>query len=178
MEKEFVPYELAVKLKELGFDNLCVFLYYNNGNNYVIAEPLIKNSDLSGYEEITAPTFSQAFRFFREKYDISSYVDYYENDDYERIWYFIIKTKKGIVNKLELLKLVISLREVNEFHEFCAEKLFTEIMSNPNVDACSVMLLYARRGSLDICPVRASNSVLLNAVLNNSTMYSQKAMGQ
>jgi hypothetical protein len=94
MEKEFVPYELAVKLKELGFDNLCVFLYYNNGNNYVIAEPLIKNSDLSGYEEITAPTFSQAFRFFREKYDISSYVDYYENDDYERIWYFIIKTKK------------------------------------------------------------------------------------
>lgn len=92
--------------------------------------------------------------------------------------YFIIKTKKGIVNKLELLKLVISLREVNEFHEFCAEKLFTEIMSNPNVDACSVMLLYARRGSLDICPVRASNSVLLNAVLNNPTMYSQKAMGQ
>lgn len=92
--------------------------------------------------------------------------------------YFIIRTKKGIVNKLELLKLVISLREVNEFHEFCAEKLFTEIMSNPNVDDCSVMLLYARRGSLDICPVRASSSALLNAVLNNPTMYSQKAMGQ
>lgn len=92
--------------------------------------------------------------------------------------YFIIRTKKGIVNKLELLKLVISLREVNEFHEFCAEKLFTEIMSNPNVEDCSVMLLYARRGSLDICPVRASSSALLNAVLNNSTMYSQKAMGQ
>lgn len=92
--------------------------------------------------------------------------------------YFIIRTKKGIVNKLELLKLVISLREVNEFHEFCAEKLFTEIMSNPNVENCSVMLLYARRGSLDICPVRASSSALLNAVLNNPTMYSQKAMGQ
>lgn len=92
--------------------------------------------------------------------------------------YFIIRTKKGIVNKLELLKLVISLREVNEFHEFCAEKLFTEIMSNPNVEDCSVMLLYARRGSLDICPVRASSSALLNAVLNNPTMYSQKAMGQ
>ena len=92
--------------------------------------------------------------------------------------YFIIRTKKGIINKLELLKLVISLREVNEFHEFCAEKLFTEIMSNPNVENCSVMLLYARRGSLDICPVRASSSALLNAVLNNPTMYSQKAMGQ
>jgi 7-cyano-7-deazaguanine reductase len=92
--------------------------------------------------------------------------------------YFIIKTKKGIINKLELLKLVISLREVNEFHEFCAEKLFTEIMANPNVEDCSVMLLYARRGSLDICPVRASSNALLNAVLNNPLMYSQKAMGQ
>lgn len=92
--------------------------------------------------------------------------------------YFIIETKRGVVNKLELLKLVISLREVNEFHEFCAEKLFTEIMSNPNVENCSVMLLYARRGSLDICPVRASNNELLNGVLNNATMYSQKAMGQ
>jgi len=92
--------------------------------------------------------------------------------------YFAIKTKKGVVNKLELLKLVISLREVNEFHEFCAEKLFTEIMSNPNVEDCSVMLLYARRGSLDICPVRASNERLLNSVLNNVRMFSTKAMGQ
>lgn len=92
--------------------------------------------------------------------------------------YFIIETKRGIVNKLELLKLVISLREVNEFHEFCAEKLFTEIMANPNVENCSVMLLYARRGSLDICPVRASNSELLNEALNDETSYSVKAMGQ
>ena len=92
--------------------------------------------------------------------------------------YFIIETKRGIVNKLELLKLVISLREVNEFHEFCAEKLFTEIMANPNVENCSVMLLYARRGSLDICPVRASNSELLNEALNDETSYSAKAMGQ
>jgi 7-cyano-7-deazaguanine reductase len=92
--------------------------------------------------------------------------------------YFTIKTKKGIVNRLELLKLVISLREVNEFHEFCAEKLFTEIMSNPNVEDCSVMLLYARRGSLDICPVRASKEDLLNSVLNNAKAYSAKAMGQ
>lgn len=92
--------------------------------------------------------------------------------------YFTIKTKKGTVNKLELLKLVISLREVNEFHEFCAEKLFTEIMSNPNIEDCSVMLLYARRGSLDICPVRASNESLLNPVLNSARMYSTKAMGQ
>ena len=70
MEKEFIPYEQALALKELGFNEPCVFLYYNYGSNYVIGEPLIKNSDLSGNEEITAPLFSQAFRWFREKYDI------------------------------------------------------------------------------------------------------------
>lgn len=93
--------------------------------------------------------------------------------------YFVIETKKGIVNRLELLKLVISLREVNEFHEFCAEKLFTEIMSNPNIAKCSVKLLYSRRGSLDICPVRSSDfSLLATDVLGNSNVYTEKAMGQ
>jgi len=84
MEKEFVPYELAVKLKELGFDNLCVFLYYNNGNNYVIAEPLIKNSDLKydDFKHCTAPTFSQAFRFFREKYNFKSWVEEHTADTF------------------------------------------------------------------------------------------------
>jgi hypothetical protein len=70
MEKEFVPYTEALALKELGFVEPCVFLYYNYGSNYVIAEPLIKNSNLSGNEEITAPIYSQAFRWFREKYNL------------------------------------------------------------------------------------------------------------
>jgi len=74
MEKEFVPYTEALALKELGFDEPCVFLYYNYGSNYVIAEPLIKNSNLSGNEEITAPIYSQAFRWFREKYKLQQII--------------------------------------------------------------------------------------------------------
>lgn len=92
--------------------------------------------------------------------------------------YFHIKTKKGSVEPEELLKLVISLREVNEFHEFCAEKLFTEVMSNPLVEDCSVMLLYSRRGSLDICPVRASNPTMIPEALTNVYLYTKKTMGQ
>lgn len=92
--------------------------------------------------------------------------------------YFTIKTKTGTVDEKELLKLVISLREVNEFHEFCAEKLYTEIMSNPLVQDCCVMLLYARRGSLDICPVRASKPALIPAALKSKYYYTKKAMGQ
>lgn len=92
--------------------------------------------------------------------------------------YFNIVTKNGAVDKKGLLKLVISLREVNEFHEFCAEKLYTEIMSNSLVKECCVMLLYSRRGSLDICPVRATKPSMIPAALKSKFYYTQKAMGQ
>jgi len=92
--------------------------------------------------------------------------------------YFKIITKRGSVYGKELLKLVISLREVNEFHEFCCEKLYLEIMKNPLVHECSVMLLYARRGSLDINPVRASSTMLISSPLKNVGVYTKKAQGQ
>lgn len=92
--------------------------------------------------------------------------------------YFKIITKRGSVYGKELLKLVISLREVNEFHEFCCEKLYLEIMKNPLVHECSVMLLYARRGSLDINPVRASSNSLISSALKSVDVYTKKAQGQ
>jgi 7-cyano-7-deazaguanine reductase len=59
---------------------------------------------------------------------------------------------QGTGSDIEILKQIVSLREVNEFHEFCAEKLFVELdKSFTNV---GIYLLYSRRGSLDIHPVR------------------------
>jgi 7-cyano-7-deazaguanine reductase len=92
--------------------------------------------------------------------------------------YFRIVTKTGTVDLKSLLKEVISLREVNEFHEFCSEKLFTNIMKHPDVEDCVVMLLYARRGSLDINPVRASKEYLIPKELIDTGYYTKKAMGQ
>ena len=67
MEKEFVPYELAVKLKALGFDKEC-FSYYdlNNKPNFFGADGLMDTHCV----QVNRPTFSQAFRWFREKYHI------------------------------------------------------------------------------------------------------------
>ena len=72
MQKEFVPAKEALELKELGFDEPC-FTYYKNDQLSDILE-LVKNSEMenvnnevNGY--ISAPTFSQAFRFFREKHN-------------------------------------------------------------------------------------------------------------
>ncbi len=72
MTKEFIPYDLALELKELGFDEPC-FTYYKNDQLSDILE-LVKNSEMENVNNevdnyISAPTFSQAFRFFREKYN-------------------------------------------------------------------------------------------------------------
>jgi hypothetical protein len=74
MKNEFIPYEQALALKELGFDELCFGGYYSNQDNvnlWFFKEA--KNSDRDervreGFA--TAPTYSQAFRWFREKYGL------------------------------------------------------------------------------------------------------------
>jgi hypothetical protein len=71
MKKEFIPYELALELKKLGFDEPCFgfydeSLYFpNNENQYgtFCNQPLDVPS-------CSAPLYQQAFRWFREKYDI------------------------------------------------------------------------------------------------------------
>lgn len=93
--------------------------------------------------------------------------------------YIHIVTKDGMtVDPTSLFKQIVSLREVNEFHEFCAEKLYKTIMSCPEVTGCCVTLLYSRRGSLDINPTRASSVDLLPADLIAVEKYTVKAMGQ
>jgi hypothetical protein len=73
MDKEFIPYEQALALTELGFDEPC-FGFYLNGK--VRLDGKIENclSQERVYYVYRAnclsPTFSQAFRWFREKYDI------------------------------------------------------------------------------------------------------------
>jgi len=70
MTKEFVPYELALKLKQPGFDEPC-FGRFNNDGYLLIAhtEKYIISNGVDRSEFFTlAPTFSQAFRWFREKH--------------------------------------------------------------------------------------------------------------
>jgi hypothetical protein len=69
MIKEFVPYELAVKLKALGFDEPC-FARFNNDGDLLIAhtEKYIIDNGVDRSEFFTlAPLFQQAFRWFRKK---------------------------------------------------------------------------------------------------------------
>jgi hypothetical protein len=113
MNKEFTPYEIALALKELGFDEPCLMrIWWLNSVHKDTKTPFEPHITINGRDidfeyslpkkhpstefvalKLQVPTFSQAFRWFREKYDISSYVDYYENSEKDKIWYFIIKDK-------------------------------------------------------------------------------------
>ena len=68
-DKEFIPYTQALALKELGFDETC-FGYYL-ASTLFISNDIVYNS--TNIPVIKAPTYSQAFRWFRENYgyDIS-----------------------------------------------------------------------------------------------------------
>ena len=75
MKNEFVPYELALELKQLGFDEPCIAHFRGFD-----CEPTCqmgfdfkfeKNSEFGNSNYwIARPTFSTAFRWFREKHNI------------------------------------------------------------------------------------------------------------
>ena len=74
MTKEFAPYELAVKLKALGFNEPCFGFYLEDGTwtpaSYSRKGTVFpSNADLLP-EWCAAPLCQQAFRWFREKYEI------------------------------------------------------------------------------------------------------------
>ena len=92
MKKEFVPYELAVKLKALGFDKKCIatidqteYLYIK-GTRRPIRGAMV-------YYTIDCPTFSQAFRWFREDLTCDSWIRPNLVIDGPKIYQFLINDK-------------------------------------------------------------------------------------
>ncbi len=97
MEKEFLPYEIALAMKSIGFDEPCFGFYENkilkptsyvsdfkNGTNH--------NVDFDNvFKLIPAPLYQQCWRWFREKYRLDGKPEYFLND-----WYcFIINDMEG-----------------------------------------------------------------------------------
>jgi hypothetical protein len=79
MEEEFVPYELALKLKEKGFDETCIAYYNKNGVFYAMGSITgFQRSFFGGFvpnlnKKLTAaPLWQQAFDWFREKHNLSA----------------------------------------------------------------------------------------------------------
>ena len=77
--KDFIPYEQALELKELGFDEPCFGWWFADVETLIIE----KSNKSTSENIIQAPTFSQSFRFFREKYDFVIQYAPYEIDNSE-----------------------------------------------------------------------------------------------
>jgi hypothetical protein len=69
--KDFITHEPALALKELGFDEPCLGYYLCRNSAFGIDDLLITTEwiDLLPYDSSSckAPTYSQAFRWFKEK---------------------------------------------------------------------------------------------------------------
>jgi hypothetical protein len=68
MEKEFISYELALELKQLGFDEPCLAVFNDSKQFRINSESRNWNDNLVNGDTISSPTYSQAFRWFREKF--------------------------------------------------------------------------------------------------------------
>jgi hypothetical protein len=104
MNKEFIPYEEALALKELGFDEPCFGYYVGLGDNKETPFKLIQiQSEKEQFKWVDnvchAPLYQQAFRWFAEKYKIEGIPQRAD----ERKWY-----KFRIYELYEDCKIVIS----------------------------------------------------------------------
>lgn len=66
MEDLFIPYDLALELKELGFEEECLG-WYNYGKLNIFREDNLLDGYAGEESRPLAPLYQQSFKFFREK---------------------------------------------------------------------------------------------------------------
>ena len=126
LEKEFIPYEQALALKELGFDKPC-FGYFDN----MIIKSWLFDTNIKTETLLFAPTFSQAFRWFRKEHKIHGEVMIIKGHIFTWECYEISDSKMVGVNRITAHESISS----NEFKTYeeaelaCLIKLI-EIVKN------------------------------------------------
>jgi hypothetical protein len=72
MKDLFVPYEQSLELRELGFDEICLTHYWGNDILNEAYGGWMKNSNT---KYVMSPTWEQAFKWFRENYNLIGLVE-------------------------------------------------------------------------------------------------------
>jgi hypothetical protein len=97
MNKEFIPYEEALALKEIEFDEPCFAMFMRDE---LKLRCYCHNSEFTESHQlifISAPTYSQAFRWFREKYDLDSHISRdYSLREIPKQYCYTINTEEGL----------------------------------------------------------------------------------
>ncbi|GIM60058.1 hypothetical protein CAPN008_01080 [Capnocytophaga canis] len=96
----FVSYEIAQKLKEIGFDEPCISYYEKDNPNVRLNEKTqgtIKHNGLLIY--VSAPTWEQVFDWFRSKNFYFSIIHSYEESE---SWYNVIHIELDFYKDVDL----------------------------------------------------------------------------
>ena len=94
MNKEFIPYEQALELKELGFDEKCLARYFKDGKSIFYTHSKIYK------DYVSAPLYQQAFKWFRDKYGMLYTIE--ENLEDDQVWYeWDVKSSNGFEGGFE-----------------------------------------------------------------------------
>ena len=82
MKEQFIPYEQALELKELGFNEEC-FAWYNmsQDNLCFFGDDCCADMYAGEKSRPEAPLWQQAFDWFRDKYNLVSEI--FHNPEYE-----------------------------------------------------------------------------------------------
>ena len=126
MENEFVNYNQALALKELGFDEPCFSIYYSKDKsfswhhhkNHTNDEPVLDTGEFN----ISAPLKQQAFRWFREKHNLLFYIYQQSNDTYRGV--------AQIDNKSQLNHVSEDFKTYEEAEGACLDKLIEIVKKN------------------------------------------------
>lgn len=90
MKEQLVSFELAKKLKEVGFDLECEYAWdENNGQLETYCDEHFCNKE-TDYNMLSAPTLSHAQKWFREKKDIEVVICIWIDTKY---WFEILNRK-------------------------------------------------------------------------------------
>lgn len=79
LQKLLVPYELALKLKEKGFDDETLFQYYEDRNGNILLEPTTLSHTEKELRNLSllapAPLYQQVLNWFRKKHNLHIIID-------------------------------------------------------------------------------------------------------
>jgi hypothetical protein len=107
MTQDFIPYELALEMKQLGFDEPCIGKWLSNlQSNWKEYTLVLEMGEVNRNAYLlegacSAPLYQQAFRWFREKYDLHVQIRK-ENYVYRKVHcnYFHFDISKGEQNDI------------------------------------------------------------------------------
>lgn len=80
IQNQFCSYEIALKLKKLGFDEKC-FGMYGSEFEFVVDESSWRYAQISK-DVLQAPTYQQVIDWFRKNFNLSISIQYFLNDYY------------------------------------------------------------------------------------------------